>query len=369
MADMYSLYSADEPTAQEQAAAMAAALRRQKDLGNLAMLTGDPMLAKFGQTQLQGAGDQEQMIAHAGQSRAESVLRKALQAQSETFQSGESNKTRTFEGNEHALNRAMQMSLGKWGHIVNPMTGEVYKQDLRTGDATPISGPVAGGAAGGGLKPAQMEKEWKDLAESVSTVRGRGNLNRENQGRLYAAERLEKLILGPDGNIQNLTPQQLREAGTALANLISQGSMSISQIEELTPSTMAGQLANVKQRLLNEPTGAEAQAFLANMLETAGREKAVITSQIATGQRQGIPNYARLRGVDRARFDSILKGAGIEPGSIDDAGLAVKSQPKTSAHPQDGEALEWAKQHPEDPRAKRILEVTRKLTNVSGLDL
>jgi hypothetical protein len=318
MDDILSLFTADEPTAQQRAAALSAALRRQQAAGNLGLLTGDAVLSKFGNAQLQQAQQGQQQLEQVGQVR----LSKALEAQRMREEAAR-HAEQLSETTRH--NQATE-EMGKWGHVVTP-DGRVFKQDLRTGQMIPEAGGV-GMMPGGGFNP-RLEKEWKDLTESVSTYKGRGSLNRENQDRLNAAERLEALVLGEGGQIQNLTPQQVREAGTSLANLISKGSMSVSQIEELTPHTLKGQFANLQQKLFNEPTGADAQAFLQNMLETAGREKRVVLGQLHQGQMQGVPNYAHLRGIDRARFDSILKGADLDPGQVDDRGLPVK-QPKSA---------------------------------------
>jgi len=61
MDNPYGFLTADEPTAQEQAAAAITALRHQKALGTIGMLTGDPVLSKVGQsfTSEAQAGEQE----------------------------------------------------------------------------------------------------------------------------------------------------------------------------------------------------------------------------------------------------------------------------------------------------------------------
>jgi hypothetical protein len=221
----------------------------------------------------------------------------------------------------------------------------------------------AGGGAAGGLKPHEIDQDFQKLGEAVSTIRGRANLNRTRQESLDRADRLSALVLGPNGDIANLTPQQVREASTSLASLISNGSVSLSQIEELTPQTLAAKWANVKQKFLNEPQGADAQEFLRNMLETAGRETKVIKQQIHEGQAQGIPAFAHLRKVDPARYNAILKGAGLDPSAVDDSGLerpqAAAPSPTAAPgvqHPQAASALAWAKAHPGDPRAAQILQ-------------
>lgn len=68
--DIYSLLmGSSEPSVAEQAKAMSAALRRKRGIGELAMLTGDPVLGQFGQTQIGGAAQQEGLLGSAGEQR------------------------------------------------------------------------------------------------------------------------------------------------------------------------------------------------------------------------------------------------------------------------------------------------------------
>lgn len=75
--DWYGLAMADEPSAAEQAKALSAALRGQRDVGQLAMLTGDKMLGGFGQSLVGDAQKQEAQAAELAGTR----LHRALQAQ------------------------------------------------------------------------------------------------------------------------------------------------------------------------------------------------------------------------------------------------------------------------------------------------
>lgn len=81
--DILALFSGDEATAQEKAAALAAQLRRQRAAGMLGALTGDKVLGNIGQQQLQQAQGIEQMLGGAAQHRAEQQvgLQKAMAAQ------------------------------------------------------------------------------------------------------------------------------------------------------------------------------------------------------------------------------------------------------------------------------------------------
>lgn len=89
--DLLALLSGEDPSAQEKAAAMAQALRRQRAAGNLGLLTGDRVLSGFGQAQLQGAqaGEalQERRADRLGDERAR-ALKMALGTEPSEYQMG-----------------------------------------------------------------------------------------------------------------------------------------------------------------------------------------------------------------------------------------------------------------------------------------
>lgn len=119
MDNIYSLFTADAPTAQEQAALMAAALRRTQNAA--AANRGLSMVAGLGQNSLlQGLGqssartaDQlgqqaqfgQQQLAGAGQQRAQHVLQQAMAKQQQQFQRDENTSQQAFQGSESRLNR------------------------------------------------------------------------------------------------------------------------------------------------------------------------------------------------------------------------------------------------------------------------
>jgi hypothetical protein len=77
MDDIYSLMMEDdEPTAQERAAALSRVLQRQQSAGNLGMLTGDRVLAPFGQAQLRQADAGQRDLAEAGKYRLQQAMAK-----------------------------------------------------------------------------------------------------------------------------------------------------------------------------------------------------------------------------------------------------------------------------------------------------
>ena len=119
MDDIFSLFTADDPTAQEKAAAMAAALRRTQ--GAAAANRGLSMVAGLGQNSLlQGLGQSsartadalgqqaqfgQQQLAAAAQQRAQHALQRTMAKQQQDFQRDENISQQAFQGSENRLNR------------------------------------------------------------------------------------------------------------------------------------------------------------------------------------------------------------------------------------------------------------------------
>lgn len=105
--DLYSLFSG-APDAAQQAAAMAAALRKQNALGQLGMLTGDKVLSPFGQSLMGGAEAGQGRLAQAGGADASRGLQRALQASQQGFSAEQSGLDRSARAREGGLNRALK---------------------------------------------------------------------------------------------------------------------------------------------------------------------------------------------------------------------------------------------------------------------
>lgn len=246
------------------------------------------------------------------------------------------------------------------GQVIVADDGTQYVADKRTGAATAVrddqgnaikARPKGGRGAGGGGAGGGDRKDWKDLQSALSTG-ARGSLNKDIQKSLNSAEALEALLKLPNGRLVDATPQQMHEAYTSLNNLISKGgSQAASQIEALVPETLASKWANLKQTILNEPQGADAKAFIENILDTTARETKLARKQLRRQQLQAVPNFAHLRKADKTRFESMLRAPGVEidPASLDENGLEV---PNTPAAPAPGA---WG-----DADESRLQELERK---------
>jgi hypothetical protein len=172
----YEFLTADEPTAKEQAAATVAALRRQKALGILGALTGDPVLSKVGAGMMEEAArGEEKLSGFAGtrlskalelqKMRQEGALRKeALARQSREQAALEQHRQAQLgiQRGELGLRQAdfglkrRQFEAGEWRTQNDPATGGIIKYNSRTGETVAL-GPGGGApgakTAGSGVGP------------------------------------------------------------------------------------------------------------------------------------------------------------------------------------------------------------------------
>lgn len=370
------------------AAAQAEYFKQQTDADNLVRLHKDLLVSQAGTVKTPEQAekfiggmhpDARDLYGFTGEEKGKDALDavQGLRSSAITPEQQESNQLKRDEINKS------RYKPDAFGRVVDTWTGQVAGNVVGTTAVNPVTGgyynkhgqapsnpqpSVSGGGVGApttdanpypNLKPKEIEAKWKDFRDTIGTVKARGRLTGGLQERLNAAERLEALVLGPNGDIQNLTPQQLREAATATASLIGGGGgAALGQIEELVPHTMAGQFANLKQKLLNEPQGADAQAFLQNMLDTAGREKRTTLKQMQGLQLQGVPDFIGLRKLDKGRFERDLRGAKLDPALIDDDGLMRTSGGTAKAGP--GELVLYLKGAPHAVPADKVQEAKDK---------
>lgn len=300
----------DDPTEQERQLALANALRRQQTMGVVAQITGDPVLSKVGGGLVQSAEHGQQQALGQQQHRLQLALAAQKEKELQQYrmdQLAQHKDEITQRGQDRLLSRAFLKE----------------QQDARLAAGQIPKPPTAAGA----------QKDWGDFEKAIGTG-ARGSLSKELQKSINSSEALETLLKLPNGALLDATPQQMREAYTALNSLIAKGgSQAVSQIEHLAPETMASQFANLKQTLLNEPQSAHAKAFIENILETAKRESDLARKQLRRQQMEGVPNFTHLRKADKNRFDSMLKGVHLDPAAIDDNGLEIAAAPAPGAAP------------------------------------
>lgn len=139
---------------------------------------------------------------------------------------------------------------------------------------------------------------------------GPGNGVFQSYGKtINSADRALQLIKQyPDLNIPKA---QQREFSTAIAGLIlssgSGGRLPLEQINELVPSSMAGDAKDLESRIFNKPVGRNQQAFVQAMVDTANRERGLAQSSLLKNQFQRIGPYEDLAVSAPQHFENVLK--------------------------------------------------------------
>jgi len=149
------------------------------------------------------------------------------------------------------------------------------------------------------------------------------------QGKLTDAEYAEGLIAQGKGQEGGLDSRQIEELAQSTARLLGGTGAASARVEALVPHTAWGRVQTLKEWASNKPTGAEQQDFVNRMAETIAREKAIAENQKRQFQIEGLPAHEALRKKDKALYDRILAGKGIDPSMIDEKGR-YKAPPSKS---------------------------------------
>ncbi len=225
----------------------------------------------------------------------------------------------------------------------------------------------------------------KDLEEG--TASSRSDLGRHAQT-VSAADRL--LTLGKQGAHQagGLDSRQIEEAAVASAALVGGGNgPAQATVQAMVPHNMASSAAGIKEWLMSEPQGANQQAFVARMMETAEREKQLATEKIKAIKGSVLQKYAHLKDRDQGRWADTMAYHFGDDAKFDKNGRYVsqdfkekaegpkgdgatayagttKTAPMATAHPQASAASEWAQAHRLDPdptTAAKAQEILKRL--------
>lgn len=349
-------------------ASLAEAFRRKRGLAALGMATGDPAMASLGK---ELAGEAQHGTQEAIQSKHFDIqgqqLANTLRHQQELEEQG---RVRLDQGDERIRQRdatieAMNRGLALKGVRFNPNTGEFENIAGKAGPARRAL-PLATGAgampSAVGAPPAApvaaplgkwQDKALKELGADFNPSSGRAGEFGKNQARVNAAGRLLALAEDEHGNPINLTPNQMPELAQSLANLISTGGTGAqSQIEHLTPHSLRGDFAKIAQWITNEPQGADQQAFVKNMADTAKREQAIAQQAIEAVRGQLGAKHQRILRSNKEEARKVLQGFGWDLGP--DGMPVLKAPPKAGPSPDDAQAIQWLKDNPQHPSASKV---------------
>lgn len=300
----------DEPTPQERALALAAALRGQRpDAQPGAVSPQDAQEYQFNASlgNLLGGGFRDTARELVGGSERQ---------QQQQIQNQRYAALDDFHNNEAAarLLGLSRLQLKKAGNgetvAFNPLSGQT--DTVR--DAPPPR-PIAarGGKGGAG---GDSTKALASLLKDFDPSGARTGQFGKDYAVTQAADKLRRLT----ATDPNLWPQQMTELSTSLASLVGGGGGAAqSQIEHLTPHTLSGDYAKIAQWVTSDPHGAGQQAFVKAMMETAEREDAGAKDRIRNVQLSRAPahiaDWRKFRGDMAPLAGKFLKG--LTPDELD----------------------------------------------------
>lgn len=132
-------------------------------------------------------------------------------------------------------------------------------------------------------------------------------------------------IIGGEIDLNHLNSIQVKEIAGALAAQVSQGSPAMRTLEEMTPSTAAGDLAKVYSYISGKPAPAEQGDFVKMFREMVERQRDTSREIIAGELGPVVSTYGHLRKKDKKKFDQIMASAGV---SLDDDNNLMAYEPK-----------------------------------------
>ena len=179
-----------------------------------------------------------------------------------------------------------------------------------------------------------------------------GNMG-QNQKRVDAADRLEGLLKQTGGNPDQ---RQMEELAIGAQNMLSNGNGSAEQVKSLVPSSAWGDSKKLYEWFSNNPTGTDQQAFVSRMGDTIAREKQIAGDQVKTAQVQRLAAHQALKQQNPDVYGSVLQSYGIDPANIKNNRYESPAMSGGGFHPDASAALQWAKNNPNDPRSKKILD-------------
>ena len=306
-----------QPGAQELAGAISAQLRKKQLLAEMGATV--PALAGTAQLQARDVAGQQRELAQAGAAQLHygqeaRALRQSLEMMKQ----------------QGALTRAMlgaqvpNFYTDQWGRVINRKTGAVMS-----------GAPGGDGALGDGsappLKPGDAQKKTIEFTNKYNAglASSRSQFG-SNQGIVNRGNRLVAQIKSVGGNP---IPQEMVEDTAQLVGmLVGTNAPAVRTIHEMTPTSLGGDVAKIKQWLTGTPTGAGQQEFVKRWLKTIAREQDVASETNRNTMLQAVPAYAPYFRANKAAAAGALKQMGLDP-YVDLETFDVKPPPTNDADP------------------------------------
>lgn len=212
----------------------------------------------------------------------------------------------------------------------------------------------------------RLDKMTENLKNDLDPNKARAGNFADISKRYLGMQRLKTLMTDAKGNVANLPHQQMEEAVLGMASVLAPGGQpSEGIVKNLLPDTAVGSGQKFLSWFLNKPEGAAQQAFTKLYLETINRESDLAEKQLKEIQTQRLSAHSSLKKMDPDRYKSVLQAYGLDEDSK--KGL-MQAPPQTApangliapqklpAHPMDAEAIQYAKENPNDPMSAQILK-------------
>lgn len=297
------LAAQDEPTAMDRQKAFAQALRGQSGVGQLALLTGDPVLGGYGKTLLGDAAAQRDLAATGIQGRMQRGNQQTLQGQELT--------ARAKEGGLERANRLKIATMGNEGDMLRALLAQR------------------------GQKEQQARQSETEMRKELM-----GNpVTRATQDVATAYERVKAASAAPSaaGDIALVYGfMKLMDPGST----VREGEFATAQNAGSVPQSILAQYNKI----------------------VSGERLAPELRKDFLGQAQRLYQAQLKRyGALEKSYRGLAEGAGADPSRVAiPLGLETSDAPSPTAgpSPEDAAALEWAKANPNDPRAAQILKMT-----------
>lgn len=346
MANPYDIYgltmAEDEPTAQEQAKAMADALRKQRTMATVMEFAGDPALSRVSSSLHHTADIGQKQLGEAGHYRMSERIAKPhgdLYAATARRMNEEDEAFASPEGAE-VLKGISGVMLPEVKDIIANAPPKVLKNVIGIIEKYAATKLMANtnwlkALTQQGTRDDQFKfKQIKDLSSKMGTSLDpyamRGGL-RARMDIIDRAKRLQALMTDRQGNLMNLDRRQIEEVAIGLNALLAGSNVSAQrQVEALVPQSIWGNVKKLQEFISNMPTGLDQTAFLHRMLDTIIREEDVTKKTVLEALAARLPQFNQLRDLDKATYDALLQQRGIDPSWVSEAGVVTLpgQQPK-----------------------------------------
>jgi hypothetical protein len=193
-------------------------------------------------------------------------------------------------------------------------------------------------------KDAHGNQQMQQVQSMLESARGNPEVMQAQKDR-YAADKLNGM-LGDDPN--KLSPQMVQLAASEVAKIATGGVPQSAELQHLTPSSLPGSLAQAAQYFTNSPNAASQGAFLQQYQKYANDLKDNANNVIKDKYSRVIES--RRAGLGKDNADTLTAQY------LDPLKSAQKKAAGGASHPQDDQAVAWAKSNMNDPRSVAILK-------------